>query len=280
MVETRDLGLIPEPIIDEAKRPGGGRSTTEAPVAISVEQRDGELTTIALGCSTAGASIGYRIKDGDSGPVAWNLYHQPVRLGPGQMLEARACRIGFRDSSTVQFTPESPATPAAKDRSSGADWRPRIIDESTQKRLLALKQHDRDPAAAIDFYAHALGDKHPAIRYWAAVGLVVASHERPRQSGIMAQMSRLAKDDESQAVRIAAAHALCHWGAADLGLDVLAAGLDSAHTSVQLTAACALEDLGEIARPLLPRLEQLAEKSSEYVQRVAASSVERLKAKQ
>jgi uncharacterized sulfatase len=280
MVETNDLGLIPEPIMDEAKRPGGGWSTTAAPVAISVDHGDGESATIALDCPTAGASIGYRISDGDAGAGAWNLYHQPVRLGPGQMLVARACRIGFRDSPTVRLTTESQATPAVKETSSGADWRPQIIDESTQKRLLALKQHDRDPAAAIDFYAHTLGDKHPAIRYWAAVELLVASRERPRQADIVAQISRLAKDDESQAVRIAAAHVLCRWGSADLGLDVLAAGLDSAHASVQLSAACAIEDLGETARPLLPRLEQLAEKSSEYVQRVAASSVERLKAKQ
>jgi hypothetical protein len=45
---------------------------------------------------------------------------------------------------------------------------------------------------------------------------------------------------------------------------------------VQLHAAHALESLGETARPLLPRLHELATKSSEYVERVSAHTVELL----
>jgi HEAT repeat protein len=114
------------------------------------------------------------------------------------------------------------------------------------------------------------------MRYWAVVGLRLAHEKRLPSEATKAALTRLADGDDSPAVRIAAAHALCKWGQANKGLPVLAAGLDSAQPSLQLNAAQALEDLGEQARPLLPRLKQLAAKSSEYVQRVTANVVEQL----
>jgi hypothetical protein len=59
-------------------------------------------------------------------------------------------------------------------------------------------------------------------------------------------------------------------------MPVLVAALKSPQPSKQLFAAHALEDLGEPARPLLPLLKQLAAKSSEYVERVTAHTLQLL----
>ena len=198
MYETQDLGLIPEPILDEAQRPEAGLTTTE------------------------------------------------------------------------------PATVTAAKRAAGADWRPQVINDEVLARLLAIKEHDHDPAKAIDVYERALTDEHAAMRYWAVIGLRIAAENNPLSEQTKMAIARLAPRDASDAVRMVAAHTLCRWGNMETGMPILTAGLASRQRAVQLHAAHALEDLGERARPLLPRLKQLAAKSSEYVERVTAHTVEQL----
>jgi N-sulfoglucosamine sulfohydrolase len=194
MHETQDLGLIPEPILDEAQRPEARYTTTEPP--------------------------------------------DPTNAG--------------------------------------GDWRPQVINDEILTRLLALKEHDRDPVKAIAAYQFALSDAHPAMRYWAVIGLRTAAQANPPSDQTKSAIARLAERDPSDAVRMVAAHTLCRWGDLETAMPILAAGLESRQRAVQLHASHALEDLGEPARPLLPRLKQLATKSSEYVQRVTAHTVEQL----
>jgi hypothetical protein len=228
-----------------------------------------------LASPTQGASIGYRVKGG--GQDSWSVFGQPIRLAAGETVIAKACRIGFRDSAAVEFSAESPVSPQAEPKNAaGGDWRPQVVNDDILTRLLALKEHDRDPSKAIDAYQRALSDEHPAMRYWAVIGLRVALHDKPSDDQLKAAMSTLANGDKSEAVRIVAAHTLCRWGDIATGLPILTAGLESRQRAVQLHAAHTLEDLGEAARPLLPRLKQLATKSSEYVQRVTANAVEEL----
>jgi hypothetical protein len=271
MLETQDLGLIPEPILDEAQRPGARWETTAAPAVTEMSSADDGAITIALSSATAGASIGYRFK-GDAG-AGWRLYNGPVREKPGEALVAKAGRIGFRDSSPVE---RMKFASSAKAGVHGGDWRSSIIDRDVLQRLLALKEHDREPSQAIAVYERALADPHAALRYWGVVGLRVAGVDKAPSSAVKTALARLAEDDGSQVVRIVAAHALCRWGEQGKGLPILATGLENPQPAVQLYAAHALEEIGEPARPLLPRLKQLAAKSSEYVERVTASTVERL----
>ncbi len=274
MIQTQDLGLVPEPILDRAQRPNDSMQATAPPVALAARSVKDGGTTLSLSSSTAGASIGYRI-DGDRSP--WQLYHRPLTLKGGQSITAKACRIGFRDSGSVSISATSegkssePNAPRA-----GVDWRPTVVDESVLRRLLALKEHDRDPSKAVSEYEQALADSHPAMRYWAVVGTLLAAQSRPPEANTLESLRKLAQTDDSQVVRIAAAHAICRLGETERGLPVLAAGLESRLPSLQLQAALALEDLGEQARPLLPRLNTLAEESSEYVERVSAHIVEQL----
>jgi uncharacterized sulfatase len=275
MHETQDLGLIPEPILDEAQRADARFATTGPPTVTAAERAADGSTTLTLASSTQGASIGYRVK-GD-GQDSWSLYSEPIRVAPDQTLIVRSCRIGFRDSPAVELSAESRASPSSDTKNeTGADWRPHVINDDILARLLTLKEQDRDPAKAIDAYERALADEHPAMRYWAVIGIHIATQENPPSEQLKTAIARLAERDSSDAVRMIAAHTLCRWGDLKTGLPILTAGLESRQRAVQLHAAHALEDLGEAARPLLPRLKQLATKSSEYVQRVTANAVEEL----
>jgi N-sulfoglucosamine sulfohydrolase len=92
--ETGDLGLMPEAELMERVRPGGIWNTTRDPeMTIS----GGQAT---ISCSTEGASIAYRTKTGNRGG-RWLLYLRPVALTAGQTIEAKACRLGFKDSQMV-----------------------------------------------------------------------------------------------------------------------------------------------------------------------------------
>jgi uncharacterized sulfatase len=153
------------------------------------------------------------------------------------------------------------------------DWRPEIAGGQILERLLALKEHDRDPTVAADAYKKSLADGHPAIRYWSIVGLTVATGDNIPAADLKQSLTNLAQTDPSPVVRITAARALARWGEHAQAIPILVAGLDDPQPSVQLHAAHAIENLGEAARPLLPKLKQLATKSSEYVQRVASQTV-------
>jgi N-sulfoglucosamine sulfohydrolase len=275
MVETQDLGLIPEPILDEAQRPGGQWQTCQPPaVAANDESADGSVR-LTFASVTPGASIGYRLAGNTE--LAWRLYTGPVTLARGERVVVKAGRIGFRDSKAVEFSDGSRRSLVKRPLADqGEDWRANVLEDDELARLLALKEHDADPKNGIDANTRALADPHAAMRYWGVVGLRVAAADRQSSAAVKSALARIVEKDDSEAVRIAAAHALCEWGDRQKAMAVLTAALKSPQPSKQLQAAHALEDLGEQARPLLPLLKQLAAKSSEYVERVTAHTVEQL----
>lgn len=94
MKETGDLGLVPEDELKERMRPGGVMAVTATP---TIEVIDGKAQ---LACSTEGASIGYTTATGNN--VRWSLWTgEPIEVGMGTTLRAKACRIGFKDSAEV-----------------------------------------------------------------------------------------------------------------------------------------------------------------------------------
>jgi hypothetical protein len=230
---------------------------------------------LTLSSPTAGASIGYRVKGSEES--SWSLYSRPIRVAPEETVVVKACRIGFRESPAVELSAQSAVSPPAGPiDATGGDWRPQVINKDVLTRLLALKELDRNPRQAQSANLRALNDDHAAVRYWGVMGLRTAGRQNPPGDEAKLAIARLAERDKSEAVRIVAAHTLCQWNEQETGLRVLAAGLESHQRAVQLHAAHALEALGEAARPLLPRLKQLAAKSSEYVQRVTAHTVSQL----
>lgn len=102
MKETKDIGLIPEAVHDEEVRPGGKWSVTANPAAKVTD------AGVMLTCPTEGASIGYRINppaNQKPNQQRWLVYHQPIQLSPGDKLEFKACRLGWKDSETIVHRP-------------------------------------------------------------------------------------------------------------------------------------------------------------------------------
>ncbi len=100
MHDTGDLGLIPEPVLEEQRRPGGQWSVTADPV---IKREDGKAT---ITCATEGASLAYIIGPPKKGREHWLLYTEPVAVPPGEVIRARACRLGYHDSAVVKGNAE------------------------------------------------------------------------------------------------------------------------------------------------------------------------------
>jgi hypothetical protein len=78
-----DIGLLPEPVFDELKRPGGTYEKTAEPVFIRAVEDRGQKAesggTVTLACATPGASIAWRIGGEAKGNTGWELYVKPAR---------------------------------------------------------------------------------------------------------------------------------------------------------------------------------------------------------
>jgi len=100
MKQTGDLGLIPEPELQQRMRPGGVWRTTAPPVIEPAGGRFPGPVKVRLSCPTEGASIAWTTESGDK--AHWELYARPVTLEGSARLRAKACRLGWHDSPEVE----------------------------------------------------------------------------------------------------------------------------------------------------------------------------------
>jgi len=263
MKETGDVGLIPEPDFDEMKRPGGRFEQTAEPGFVAGDKPH----TVAVSCPTPGASIAYRT-DGKNGRIGWKLYSKPVMLERGQVLKAKACRIGFKDSKVVEYrlgdsvsTTEQPSSKAM------LHWRERLDQTDLLDRLLAIKSLDGQGDKAIPAYLNALEDKYGPVRYWAVVGLHNACNDAEAIDKARPALVKML-DDSSPSVAIAAAHALCDWDREAQALPVLVDAMKHGRDNVRLYAAIALGKIGEKARPAISEIKAAMKDKYKYVARV------------
>ncbi len=292
MKETGDMGLIPEPEFDEMKRPDGQFQKTAEPIFWSPKWQAGTpgkaARRVTIACPTAGASLVYRISDDGKTKTGWKLYRKSVWLTPGKVLHAKACRIGFKDSSEVRFkfgdkvsTQQRPQTPAKDEQ----HWRNKLDRTDLLERLRKVKELDlqgspRDSLRrkAIPTYFQVLSDKYASVRYWAVIGL----HNSCKSSSDIKRAKTAFKKslkDPAAIVRIAAAHALCDWGEEKEALPVLAESLKDKTAKARLYAIIALNKIGEKARPVLPQIKAALKDSDNYVQRVTRATLKRLESK-
>ena len=96
--ETKDVGSIPEDELREQMRPGGVWAQASMP-KIAMIGNVGASITVRLTCETPGASMAYTTEAGDR--ARWKLYSQEITLKRPVRLRAKACRLGFIDSSEL-----------------------------------------------------------------------------------------------------------------------------------------------------------------------------------
>ena len=97
--ETKDLGSIPENELREGMRPGGVWAQASMPKITTTGNNDAASVTLRLTCETPGASMAYTTEAGDR--ARWKLYSREITVKRPVRLRAKACRLGFIDSSEV-----------------------------------------------------------------------------------------------------------------------------------------------------------------------------------
>jgi hypothetical protein len=97
IVETNDLGGLSEDELIERMWPGRKQPVTAKPT-ISCSREGNSKVNVVMECATEGASIGYRVNDEEG----WRVYGGPLTVAAGDMIRAKAGRIGCKDSSIVE----------------------------------------------------------------------------------------------------------------------------------------------------------------------------------
>ncbi len=277
--DVGDVGLIPEPICDEMKRPGGKYQTTANPVFVIEDVDDATRThTVSIHTATPGGSIGYRIADSGKIPVhlggreraQWQLYSKPVSVPPGMRLYAFASRIGFKESEIATFNSESAVKePPEQIPTDPTHWRDVLDQNDLLAKLSELKSMDESDPATIEKYRAALASEFAAVRYWAVVGL----YRNTDGGDEIQQAIRPLLEDPAPVVRVAAAQAIADWGAPETGVPLLAELLHHRQDATRLYAAIALGELGEQARPALPAIRRAMKDKFKYVMRVCEYTI-------
>jgi len=270
--EVGDMGLIPEPIFDEMKRPSGKYAVTAAPT-FDVKAIDDNTRTfeVAIDCATPGSSVVYRMGQGKKN---WRLYTEPVTVKPGDKLSAVACRIGFRDSHPVEFRPgaEEQNADSKSQAKPYVHWREKLNQTDLLEQLRELKSVDAPEAETYEKNLAALSSEFDALRYWGVVGL----YHSGRQDAEVQQAIRAHLDDSSPVVRIAAAQAIADWTGDEATIEQLGELLSHKQDTVRLHAALAIDELGEKARPLIPAMKARSNDKFKYVWRVCETVLSRL----
>lgn len=135
-----------------------------------------------------------------------------------------------------------------------------------------------DPANQVKLI-ELLKDTDVAVRYWGAVGLgALAETSRGRQSPeSVAAALRMALNDPSATVRVAAADALCRFSQFSDAVPVLIKGLQDENDWVRLAAVNILDRIDEHARPARSIIEKAQRDKNQYVVRVVEHTLAGLK---
>ena len=151
-------------------------------------------------------------------------------------------------------------------------------DPFFNRRLADIAAQASGGLRALPSLLEAMSDRDAAIRYWGAVGIGNIGTET--RSAVKAMEKALG--DESAVVRIAAARALCRLDVPKRALPVLTKELDEGEQWERLHAAIVLDEIDEMARPVLlemyaalePRMDLYA--NGKYVVRVLNRALNQL----
>lgn len=205
-----------------------------------------------------------------------NLAADPAHAG--RLAKMRAAHLRWvQDTKDLGLIPE--AEIAIREKGAGSRYailRQKGGDEMNARlgRIAALASEGPRPLAQL---VEALEDEDAAVRYWAATGIgnTARSYDVPNTVPLL--MAE-ALNDRSPCVRIAAARALCLMGdSVERALAVLAAEMESDHEWGRLQTAIVLDEIDEMARPVIDSLERGLEKQpNKYITRVANRALNEL----
>ena len=123
-------------------------------------------------------------------------------------------------------------------------------DPTFSQRLAEIAARASEGPSALPQLLEATSDRDAAIRYWGAVG--IGNIGAPAKSA--AKTMENALSDESAVVRIAAARALCRLDRPQKALPVLTKELDEGEQWERLQAAIVLDEIDEMAGPVLSEM--------------------------
>ncbi|MBC8116016.1 MAG: hypothetical protein H7062_16640, partial [Candidatus Saccharimonas sp.] len=296
MGEIGDVGLIPEPIFDELQRPNAKYDTTAAPGVAPADAMTREGShSYRLAASTPGASIAYRVitagANRDDKPIRWLVTssERTIGLKEGDELEAKACRIGFRDSEIIRFKSGQATFAPLKDESR-PHWHSRVADRTSRERSPIGRRNPPSGTVSIpqpgfvspvdhrrypDQFRRAMAnDSAYAFWFLSESGRALTSASDRDASELRDVIFR----ESSVPLKLIAARWLCEVEDPVPHLKLLVEALSHPQASVQLQAITALADLGEKSRPVIDDIRQ-ATKNGEYVGRVSQRALKTLEPK-
>jgi len=141
------------------------------------------------------------------------------------------------------------------------------------RELTSIATRASEGESAFPALRKALDHEDSVIRYWGATGLGnFAEEAKSFKDTTIALEKRL--EDPSPTVRIAAGRALCRMGLTDPALSVVAEEMKGKGEWARLEAAIVLDELDEVARPVLETLQGgLGKQPNKYIVRVSNKAV-------
>ncbi|QDU79509.1 Arylsulfatase [Polystyrenella longa] len=109
-----------------------------------------------------------------------------------------------------------------------------------------------------------LNDEDNVIRYWSVTGMGNLAKQQPLLPQDVDQLLDLAENDPTPVVRIQAARALCYLGQAKVALPILLHHLDSGTQWDRVYAATVLDEINELARPVVDEMKVGLEPVKEF----------------
>jgi len=281
MVDTEDVGLIIEPELDALKWPYNKPKDTKPVRATVAKNGDGDMI-VTLTCETPGASIAYK----EHGADRAKLYTEPFGHPGDESIEAKAYRIGYASPSSTVIRPNGDVEVAMMqqpiharnddEEGAGADqdwpfWGDVVEQKNMLPQLRELRKLDYQGAAAMPQLIEALNHDLASVRYWA----VTMVHHYGEAEDHLETIRPLLNDD-SPAVKTAAAETLCDWGAADEGLPIYSEAIKHPQNSVRHYALWSFNRLGETGRPLLDDVKAMQDDQYDYAERMVRHIVNNL----
>ena len=275
MEQTGDVGLIPEPELDEMMQPNGKKHQASPPVLQAKPAGHG-YWTVSLHSTTPGASVVYRCASSEEQVSRWRLYVRPLTCREGENLIARACRLGCLDSPEVTYRVGSALPEPLARGQHPPNWRDNIRRSGILKRLLEMQSlNGRSDEEALNRYKQALRDRQAAVRYWAVIGLRTACTDEAQRKRLLPALKRLT-GDPSDTVKIAAAETLCLWGDRAAAKPVLQTMFKHRQEHIRLFALSVLRACDGLAAEMVTHLRESLQDTSEDVRKAAQTVLERL----